>query len=232
MVSTVNIIRYHKGIYFRIKNGKMKKIALLGATGRTGAEFLEQALEQGYTVRRLVRNPAKLKSAAGAVEVVHGDVLDPAAVEKLIAGTDIVVSLFGHVKGSPRDVQSAGTANIINAMKKQRIQRIISLSGGGLPFEKDEPKFVDKMIRTIMKVVVPHLLNDAIAHAHLLRESGLKWIIVRGPRLTDDPYTGKYRTGWVGINSGTSIGRADLAGFILKQVESEAYNQQMPFVSR
>jgi len=38
-------------------------------------------------------------------------------------------------------------------MKGKNVERIISLSGGGLPFpEKDEPKFADKLIRTIMKI--------------------------------------------------------------------------------
>lgn len=106
------------------------------------------------------------------------------------------------------------------------------MSGGGLPFpEKDEPKFADKLIRTIMKIVVPKVLNDAIKHHEVLKSSGLKWTIVRGPRLTNDPKTGSYRVGWVGVNASTKIARADLAVFIVSQIEDEKFNFQMPFVS-
>jgi hypothetical protein len=54
---------------------------------------------------------------------------------------------------------------------------------------------------------------------------------VRGPRLTNDAELGSYRVGWVGVNASTKISRKDLADFILKQVDDDIYNFQMPFVS-
>jgi putative NADH-flavin reductase len=210
----------------------MKKIALFGATGLTGQQFLVLALAQGYSINALVRNPAKIGQAHPRLTIITGDVLDQTAVEKTIAGSDLVVSLFGHVKGSPEWLQTNGTKNIVAAMKKSNGARIISLSGGGLPFpEKDQPKFIDKLIRTIMTIAVPKILNDAIKHHEVLRDSGLKWTIVRGPRLTNGPKTGKYRVGWVGVNASTQISRADLAAFILTLLEDEQFNYQMPFVS-
>ena len=209
----------------------MKKIALFGASGQTGQEFLDQALKVGYSLKALVRTPSKIVQQSPNLEVIQGDVLNYGDVEKTVADTEIVVSLFGHVKGSPEWLQTNGTENIVKAMKKHQVERIISLSGGGLPFEKDQPKYPDKMIRFIMKVAVPKILNDAQKHAEVLQQSGLKWTIVRGPRLTNDPKKGEYRVGWVGVNASTKVGRADLADFILEEVEKEAYNEQMPFVS-
>jgi putative NADH-flavin reductase len=210
----------------------MKKIALFGATGQTGQKFLEAALAQGYEVKALVRNRAKVKVSDPKLTIIEGDLLDQAAVNRAIAGTDVVVSLFGHVKGSPEWLQTNGTKNLVAAMQQSGVGRIISLSGGGLPFPaKDQPKFADHLIRTIMKIAVPKILNDAIAHAEVLQKSGQKWVIVRGPRLTNDARRGSYRVGWVGVNASTKISRADLADFILTQVEDESYNFQMPFVS-
>lgn len=209
----------------------MKKIALFGASGQTGQEFLDQALKEGYIVKALVRTPSKINQTSPDLEVIQGDVLNYDDVEKTVADTEVVVSLFGHVKGSPEWLQTNGTENIVKAMKQYQVERIISLSGGGLPFEKDEPKFPDKMIRFIMKVAVPKVLKDAERHAEVLEKSGLKWTIVRGPRLTNDPKKGEYRVGWVGVNASTKVGRADLADFILEEVEKEAYTEQMPFVS-
>ncbi len=209
-----------------------KKIALFGASGRTGQHFLALALENGFEVKALVRNPKSIRQASPKLEVYSGDVLHIDDVRKVIEDSDIVVSLFGHVKGSPEWLQTDGTKNIVQAMKENDVKRIISLSGGGLPFpEKDEPKFADKFIRIIMKLFVPKILNDAIEHHEVLKSSGLNWTIVRGPRLTNDEKTGDYRVGWVGVNASTKISRSDLADFILSQVDDEKFNFQMPFVS-
>ncbi|NJL75409.1 MAG: SDR family oxidoreductase [Saprospiraceae bacterium] len=210
----------------------MKSIALFGASGRTGQQFLELALANGYNVKALVRNPDKIFHKNPNLYIVKGDVLNELDVEKTVKDTDVVVSLFGHVKGSPAWLQTDGTKHIVSAMKKHQVRRIISLSGGGLPYpEKDQPKFADHLIRTIMKIVVPKVLNDAIEHHKVLKNSGLAWSIVRGPRLTDEAAKGTYRVGWVGVNASTQIGRADLADFILRVVEDESHDFQMPFVS-
>jgi len=210
----------------------MKKIALFGGSGQTGMEFLKRALDNGYQVKALARSPQKFSIKHPNLEVIEGDVLVQQDVTAVVKGCDVVVSLFGHVKGSPEWLQTNGTKNIVAAMKQEKVEKIISLSGGGLPFpEKDQPKMPDKMIRFIMKIAVPKILNDAIKHHKILENSKLKWLIVRGPRLTNDKKTGNYRVGWVGVNASTKIARADLADFILKQIDDEQFLYQMPFVS-
>lgn len=208
------------------------KIALFGATGQTGKEFLEIALEAGHNVKALVRTPSKLETTDESLQVIQGDVLVYDDVEKTVSGTDIVVSLFGHVKGSPDWLQTEGTKNIVKAMKSHDVERILSLSGGGLPYpEKDEPGIADKLIRFLMKIFAGQILKDAKKHAEVLRESNLDWTIVRAPRLTNGERKGEYREGWVGVNASTSISRKDLADFILKEVEEHDYSYQMPFIS-
>lgn len=210
----------------------MKSIALFGATGRTGGIFLKRALEAGYHVKALVRSPQKLTVRHDRLTVFRGDVLNIEDVGKAVSGTEVVVSLFGHVSGSPEWLQTDGTKNIVEVMKREGVNKIVSLSGGGLPFPaKDQPGFVDKTIRLIMKIAVPKILRDAVEHHKVLEESKLDWVIVRAPRLTNDPATGTYRVGWVGVNASTQIGREDLADFILRQVESDEFLLQMPFVS-
>lgn len=114
----------------------MKKIALFGATGQTGKHVLKLAVEQGYQVKALVRNPDKLEFHHEFLEVIKGDILNLSDVEQTINGCDFVISVFGHVKGSPEWLQKGGTVNIIAAMKKYGLEKIISLSGGGLLFLK------------------------------------------------------------------------------------------------
>ncbi|UJP09707.1 SDR family oxidoreductase [Microbacterium sp. KUDC0406] len=210
----------------------MTTIALFGATGKTGRRVLVRALEAGFSVRALVRDPGKLEVSSDRLTVVTGDVLDPAAVEQTVAGSDAVLSLFGQVKGSSPTLQADGTRLIVDAMKAQGVRRIVTLSGGGLRAAgHDRPKTADRVIRFLLKTLSGHVLADAEQHLRVLEESGLDWTVVRVRRLTENPGKGAYRVGWVGVNASTAISRDDLADFILTQVEDRTFIRQLPFVS-
>lgn len=68
-------------------------------------------------------------------------------------------------------------------------------------------------------------------HAEVLRHSGLDWTIVRGPILNDGGKTGEYRVGYVGKNSSTKISRADVADFMIRQLDDDSHLGQAPMVS-
>ena len=207
------------------------KTAVFGASGRTGRPLVGQALAEGHEVRALVRNPSQFPMSHGRLTVIGGDVLNAAKVEETVAGTDTVVSALGHTGTSPKDVQTRGTGNIVAAMEKHGVRRLVSLTGAGVRDPRDEPKLVDKAITFLLERLQPDVLGDAIGHAEVIKGSGLEWTIVRGPRLTEGPKKGEYRVGMVGKNSGTQISRADLADFMLKQVTDNTYLRQMPVVS-
>ena len=210
-----------------------RTIALFGATGKTGRHVLAQALEAGHSVRALARRPESIETSHERLTVLAGAVLDAAAVRETVRGANVVVSAFGQVKGSPPTLQTDGTQNIVDAMGAEGIRRIISLSGGGLAAPgHDQPKAPDTIIKWLLKRISPQVLADAESHLAVLRASGLDWTVARGPRLTDNPATGSYRVGWVGVNASTQIARADLATFILTQLDDTTFVHQLPFVSR
>lgn len=209
----------------------MSHVAIFGATGKTGRRVLEQALDAGHSARVLVRDPDRLTRRDERIGVVAGDVLDPASVRSTVEGADVVLSLFGHVKGSPRRLQTDGTRNIVSAMQAQGVRRIVSLSGGGVPADGDRPRAADRAIRLLKQLVAKDVLADAVAHVQVLRGSGLDWTVVRAPRLTEAPGTGAYRVGMVGVDASTSISRDDLARFLLAQVDDDTYVGRLPFVS-
>jgi len=215
----------------------VQTFALFGATGKTGRHVLAQALEAGHSVRALARNPQALSAesaaAAGKLVVIGGDVLDVTAVRETVRGATAVVSVFGQIKGSPHTLQTDGTQHIVDAMAEEGIRRIVSLSGGGLPAERhDQPKVPDRLIRFLLQRLAPQVLADAKTHLEVLKRSGLDFTVVRGPRLTDNPATGSYRVGWVGVNASTQIARADLARFILTQLDDRQFVGELPFVSK
>lgn len=211
----------------------MKTIALFGASGRTGKPLLTLLLSKGYSVKALVRNPAGINSAHPNLHLIQGNILNLSNVEATIEGANSVISVIGHVKGDAqsRTVQTEGTANILAAMNTYGVKRLLSLTGGAVPFQKDQPKFADKAITVIMNLVAKETLADAIAHAELIRKSTTDWTIIRGPRLLEKPPVGSYRVGFVGVNASTAITYGDLAQFIVDELEQAKHIHSMPFVS-
>lgn len=207
-----------------------KTVAVFGATGRTGIPTVQVLLDAGYQVRAQVRDPKKLPIQHAQLTLLQGDVLDAAFVQKAVEGASAIISVIGHVKGSDPRMQRKGTAHMIAAMRHHGIRRIISLTGAGIPAEGDQPRFPDKMIRFVMNTFFKDLINDGKEHAQLLRNSGLDYTIVRGPRLTEKPRLGTRKVGMVGeIN--TAMTRADLADFLVDILEDPGYFRREPAVS-
>ena len=208
------------------------RVVIFGATGRIGRPLLAEALKRGHEVVAFARDPGKLNLEHERLTVVAGDVLDAEAVEKAVVGGDAVLSVIGHAKGGMKDVQRRGTGNIVAAMEKRGVRRLVSLTGAGVRTEGDEPKPVDRLINLFMKTLERDVLEDAEEHVRVIQGSGLEWVIVRGRRLTEGEKKGNYRVALVvGKNSGTAISRADLADFMLDQVVEDAYLGRMPVVS-
>ena len=207
------------------------KLAIFGASGRTGRPLVEQALAAGHAVTALVRTPSSFPLKHERLNVVQGSVEDAAQVDEAVAGADAVLSVLGHTKTSNKDVLTVGTRNIVNAMKKHGVRRLISLTGAGVRNPHDQPKLVDKLFGFALARLQPDLLRDSENHVKVIQGSDLDWTVVRGPRLTEGPRTGKYRVGYVGKDSGTQASRADIADFMLKQVTDTTYLKKLPVVS-
>jgi len=206
-------------------------LAIFGATGRTGRHVVEQALAAGHTVRALVRDPAKLPAGHERLTVVQGDVLDPESVDQVVAGADVIVSVLGHAPNVPKDVLTVAMKHILAAMQKHGVRRLVSLTGAGVADPQDRPRLWNKAIAWLLARLQPELLADSERQAELIRASDRDWVIVRVPRLTDQPRTDSYRVGMVGQGTGALISRADAADFLLKQVEDTRYLRQAPMIS-
>ncbi|MBA2393382.1 MAG: SDR family oxidoreductase [Ktedonobacteraceae bacterium] len=207
------------------------KLAVFGATGRTGKPLVEQALQAGCEVVILVRTPSKRAVQSPRLTVVQGDVMNQVDVDKVVQGSDAVISVIGQTKQSPRNLQTVAINHIIESMNKYGVKRLVSLTGAGVDDPHDRPNSVNHLIKIALKVLSGHVLKDAENHAEAIYKSNLDWVIVRGPMLNEGPYTGKYRVGWVGVNTGSRISRADLAEFLLKQTTDTTYLRQAPMVS-
>ena len=152
------------------------KLAVFGASGRTETLLVRQALAGGHEVKALVRTPAKLGFEDERLELIQGDALDAAAVERTVEGTDAVVSALGHTKTSPKDLQTVATRHIVAAMKARGTLRIVSLTGAGVSDPHDRPKVVDRVFGLLLATIARDVICDAEGHAEVLRGSGLSYV--------------------------------------------------------
>jgi putative NADH-flavin reductase len=207
------------------------RLLIFGATGGTGRELVEQALDQGHQVAAFARNPAKIDDIQNAnLEVVRGDVLDETVVEGAVAGQGVVLSTIGASAGRST-LREDGTRNIVKAMAKTGVRRLISLSSLGVGDSRGNLTFFTKHI--VVDVFLRHAFADHERQEAVVRQSSLDWIIVRPPHLKDGPRTGVYRHGFPTTDTTIRgvISRADVADFMLGQLTDDTYLHRTPGVS-
>ena len=208
-----------------------KTVAIFGATGRAGKHLVQQALERSYCVRALARDPGKLAMQNEHLLVIQGSLSDTARVEQVVAGADAVLSVLGPTSNEPTFEISQGTTTIIKAMKQRGVKRLIISAGAGVGDPGDAPKLFNKLISVALKATARNVYEDMLKTVALARESGLEWTVVRVPRLTDAPPTGHVRVGMVGKGTGANLSRADMAEFMLKQVDNLQHLRKAPVIS-
>lgn len=205
------------------------KLVIFGATGRTGQPLVTQALDAGYLVRAVVRDPSKLGISHSNLEIVQASLEQP--LEQVLHQADVVLSALGPVKGGSKTIMQTAAENIVGAMQKKGIKRLITLTGAGVAQPGDQPKAFNHLISFFLNLFARDVLLDSSQHAKVVRESNLDWTIVRVPMLTDAPAKNKTRVGMVGINDAPRISRADVAAFMLEQINNKQHIHKAPVIS-
>ena len=204
---------------------KMLKLLVIGATRGTGRQVMQQALAAGHAVVALARDPARIDIPNDVptqqLSVVRGDVLDPASLAPAMADRDAVISTFGVTSGrAPTTLYSEGMRNIIQAMRATGVRRLVAVSAAPLSSDDGDTLPSRLLLKPLLWALYRPVYADMAAMEDEIRQSGLDWTIVRPPRLTDRPPTGRYRTALNrSVRGGRTIRRADLAAAILKLLD-------------
>ena len=202
------------------------KIALFGATGKTGTLVLNNLLAKSHTVTALVRTPAKITITSPKLKLVKGDTLVLADVERAIEGCDAVISVLGLPSLKPSTILTSSVGNIATAMKNKGVKRIISMGSAGILNE------MSGLPGMIIGFILRNVLEDHRGAYKVLHDSPLEWTVVRPLSLTDGVSTGRYRITETGLpKNGRSISRADVADFIVKTLEQGNYIRQSPAIA-
>lgn len=210
---------------------KLMNILMVGVTRGIGRQLLEQALASGHAVTALVRDPRRLALQHERLRVITGDIRDADAVAHAMIGQQAACCTIGVRAPWPRvTVFSHGTGNLLLAMRKSGVRRLICVTGIGAGDSKGHGGFIYDTL--ILPFLFRTVYADKDRQEALIRASAADWTIVRPGFLTNGPLTKNYRilTDLTGVTAGR-ISRADVAHFMLQELEAGQYLRQAPLLT-
>jgi putative NADH-flavin reductase len=204
----------------------MAKVFIVGASRGIGLETVKAALLAGHSVRALARSAASIPIQNPVLEKVSGNALDSSTIRSALQGVDVVVQSLG-VDIAPRSIFerttlfSQSTRILVDAMKTAGVKRLIAVTGLGAGDSRGHGGLLYDAV--VFPLLLKRVYDDKDVQEWIIRSSGLDWTIVRPGLLTNRPATRRYRVltatkDWrFGI-----ISRADVADFIVRQVDDRA----------
>ncbi|MBO0939100.1 NAD(P)H-binding protein [Fibrella sp. HMF5335] len=204
-------------------------VAVLGGAGKAGRPLIEEALRQGYTVRALLRHPSQFELSHNRLTIITGDARDPLAIRHVVKGSAALVSTLGNPRGENTPILSQVTEQLLPALKAEGISRYITLTSL-YATEGEQADEKTRLSAAFMQQHFPAFMADRVREYQLLQNSDLDWTYVRIPYLVQSPVVGTVQT-QLGYMPGSQLAVADLATFLLKQLDSEAFIRKSPFVA-
>ncbi|KAL8586252.1 hypothetical protein ACOMHN_003767 [Nucella lapillus] len=213
------------------------KIAVLGATGPTGQQVVQQALAKGYEVRALVRDPDKM-----AAQVQHEKLqihkIDLTKAEDLIGpmtGTDTVLSSLGARGGiwTPCSLYTDTMPVILAAMRQAGVKRLVCVTSWGSKDEAGLPWVISWFLKpTFLRNVLADMsqMEDYIAE----NSGDITYTVVKPPGLNNQPVSEKEiltREGQYVADAPASLSRADVARFMLGLLTTDTFHNKMVAVA-
>ena len=202
-------------------------VIVFGAAGRTGRCLVEQALARGHRVTAFARSLQSLPAPHARLRHVQGHVEDDAAVDAALMNQSAVLCALGPTDRKDRQAIAQGTANIVAAMQRHHVRRLVYL-----PFHEQgngwgPAALFDKLMATLRPRKPVEGWQQRVA---VIRDSPLEWVIVRPTRLTDGAGSGLPRVSVDQSKVPLRISRTDVATFMLEQLRSPRYVRKSPVI--
>lgn len=205
-----------------------KTVAVLGASGRTGRLVVSAAVDAGHDVVALVRRRGSVPGRPGVREAVWAEPTDQAALAAALAGVDVVISALGGADKGPTTVCGDAIRTVLPLMHAAGVGRLIAVSAYGVLETHDRSLYA----RAVW-AGVGEKLKDKETMERLVVGSALDWTLVRPAALKDGPATGRYRVGTdLPVHLWSSVGRADLADFLVHEADEPRFVGGHPRIHR
>jgi uncharacterized protein YbjT (DUF2867 family) len=199
------------------------KLFVIGATGRTGLEIVQQALARGHHVTAFVRSPENITLRNDRLTVVKGSAMDENQLFNAMQSHDAVLSALG-----PREVFKPSSllrdsALTTRAMKRSGVKRLVVLSAAA-----HFPGIPNRIASFIMR----NHMCDSRAMEEIVQGSGLVWTIARPPRLTQEDYTAYRSREDAAPKMGFTLSRKAVAAFMLDAIEQRKHFRKIVGIAK
>ena len=207
------------------------RVLVIGATGGSGRATVEELLAAGHEVTAFARRPDALGGTSEQLKVFQGDATNPADVERAVRGQDAVIVTLGirenavlvRLRGSagtPMDVRSAGTRNVISAMRKHGVRKLVVQTTYGVGETRGR---LPLMWRLMFSLLLKPQVADTERQEHAVRESGLDWVLAQPVSLTDDAAQGPAFASPAGEARVMTVSRRSVGRFLVEAAQSATY---------
>ena len=106
------------------------KVAIYGATGKSGSRILKELVSRGHQVIAIVRDPAKLPQPGSDVVIKQDDLSDPKKIAAAVNGADAVISAYAPPQDDV-DAIVGVTQRQVEALNHGSNVRLIVVGGAG-----------------------------------------------------------------------------------------------------
>ena len=198
------------------------KILVIGSTGGSGRATVERLLADGHAVTAFSRHADRTELRSERLRFVNGDATDPDAVNRAVAGHDAVIVTLGISENplrvrllgparTPIDVRSAGTRNVIAAMRRHGVRRLVVQTTYGVGETRDRLRTIDALFFALL--LHPQIVDTERQH-QLVVDSGLEWVVVQPVHLTDDAQDVDPFVSVTGDTQAMKVSRTSVARFL------------------
>ena len=200
------------------------KLFVIGATGGTGQEIVQQSVARGHHVTAFVRSPETVTLRNERLSVLKGNVTDESQLSEAMRNHDGILSALGPREAlKPSSLLQNSALAAIRAMQRSGVRRLVVLSAAahfpGIP-------------NRIVSFVLRNHMRDSLAMEKVVQDSGLDWTIARPPRLTQEQYvTYRSREG-TAPQRGFSLSRKAVAAFMLDAIEQKKHFQKIVGIAK
>jgi putative NADH-flavin reductase len=212
----------------------VRRIAVIGAAGRTGRHAVEQALARGHKVVAIARTPDNVGVEHDDLVLQSADVRDLDALTGAIGGADAVVSALGTGSSrAPTDVYSRGVANQMTAMREHGTRRLAVISAAPAGPRAEQTFLERRVAMPLLERFFGGIYTDMRRMEALLTEEcdDLDWVALRPPRLISKPATGAYRIDTRPLRKARTLTYADLATALLDCLDRPELHRRAAYVA-
>ncbi|KMN78038.1 short-chain dehydrogenase [Chromobacterium sp. LK11] len=214
----------------------MKKICIIGASGKLGQYMVQHALDRGYEVVAVCRavSVAKLERFKDRIAIMPGASDDRSLIQRAVAGCDGVLTVL--VPWGMRRY-SSGTAQAVLDFAPAGARLIFSC---GWHISRDGQDVYPLSIRLavsaggwLLRLFRVGEIEDQVRACRLIFASDARWTVVRGSNLTEGVSEGlpiwSEHVGDAVLKSNLTR-RIDFALFMVAALEDEAMLRQAPAI--